>query len=441
MSITNDSKNDFTVNVYLIFPDGTKSAINTSFLVSGSRDYLFTITPPQAGAYRVFFEFVGNGNNKDFVDQLQMNAPLFGTACSGDINFSITSNHTPGEFFPVGSTNIIYTAVCNSCVPVVSQTCSFNVVVNGVTANATKTDATCGLDNGTITLNAFSSNSSPNLQYSINNSTWVNFTSPVTITGLTSGTKIINVRDYFPNNSSYCQLLTPVSLTINRIIDTIRPVVNCPSSIIVEGCNVNAVTEANSGLVYSPVQQIISESQFIAAGGSASDNCGISAIKYQDSLSGICPVITRTFQVTDTNGNTTACSQSITIQDKTPPDYTAVNQEYCVQNILDVSFHSITIPDWYVFKSGITDLNINNLTDNCTPVQDLRIQWQIAFADGTFINGNGQPSMYGSDILFKGTENSNVNHYITYWITDWCGNQTMKKCTITIHPRSELNTN
>jgi hypothetical protein len=438
-SFINGSGKELTVNVYLLYSDGSKSPLNSSFTIFGTGEHNFWIYPPQEGVYRLFFEFTGNGSNKDYINLLQIDAPLYGASCAGAIDFSLVSDHYPGEFFPVGPTPVTYTATCNSCNPRLTETCSFNVVVNGVTASATKTDAFCALNNGTITITASSSNITPSLQYSINNGSWVNFSSPVTITGLAQGIKTINVRDYFSNNSSFCQILSPISVTINRIIDNIKPVINCPPLLNIQGCSVSAVNVSNSGLSYSPFQQTISQAQFSSAGGSASDNCGITSIKYQDTQSGVCPVVTRTFTVSDASGNTATCSQTIAIQDNIFPAFTAMNQDFCVENIANASFYSLTIPDWYLFEPGRTDLDIKDLTDNCTSGVNLKLNWQIVFADGTFISGTGQPSTYGSDILFKGSSGKNTTHQIIYWVTDLCGNETVKNCTITIHPRPEVN--
>lgn len=438
-SFINGSGKNLTCNIYLIYPDGSKSPLNTSFTIFGTKDYNFWITPPQEGIYRLFFEFTGNGSNKDFINLLKINSPLYGASCVGAIDFSLIADHYPGEFFPVGSTPVTYTATCNSCTPRLTETCSFNVVVNGVTASATKTDASCALNNGTITITATSSNTTPALQYNINNGGWVNFTSPVTITGLAQGIKTINVRDYFSNNSSYCQILSPITLTINRIVDNIRPVINCPPNLNIQGCSASAITAANSGFAYSPVQQIISLAQFSSAGGSASDNCAITSIKYQDTSTGLCPTVTRTFIVSDASGNTASCTQTIAVQDRILPNFTALNQEFCVSNIANASFYMTTIPDWYLFKAGSTELDVAGLTDNCTSSSNLKLQWQIIFSDGTFISGIGQPSTYGSDILFKGSAGIDTKHQIIYRLTDLCGNETVKNCSITIHPRSEVN--
>jgi hypothetical protein len=320
ITVTNGSGNNFTCNVYLINSDGTLSPVNTSFTISGTNTYNFSVTPALQGIYRLFFEFTGNGNNSDYVELLQIDASLYGASCTGDINFATTSNYTPGNFFPVGITPVTYTAVCNSCSPVLTSSCSFNVVVNGVTATAAKTDANCALNNGTITITGSSSNTSPALQYNINNGSWTNFNSPYTISGLNQGTYVINVRDYFSNLSGYCQIITPLSVTVNRISDISTPSITCPAPINIEGCSTDAITVSNTGLIYSSSQQSISLSQFMATGASASDACGLTSWKYQDSQSGTCPIIvTRLFTVADASGNTANCTQIITISHSNAP--------------------------------------------------------------------------------------------------------------------------
>ena len=57
-----------------------------------------------------------------------------------------------------------------------------------------------------------------------------------------------------------------------------------------------------------------------AAGGDASDICGIDSLYYFDSRTGSCPIIiTRTFVVVDSCGNRTTCPQEILIDDTTLP--------------------------------------------------------------------------------------------------------------------------
>ena len=76
-------------------------------------------------------------------------------------------------------------------------------------------------------------------------------------------------------------------------------------------------------LAYSATPVSITESQYSAEGGSASDNCVGIGITYQDSKAGTCPiVVTRTFNITDVCGNPVTKTQTIQIDDTQPPALT-----------------------------------------------------------------------------------------------------------------------
>ncbi|HEX7411535.1 MAG TPA: hypothetical protein VF298_05270, partial [Bacteroidales bacterium] len=310
---------------------------------------LQTITIPASvpnGEYNLKFEFSGDGNNACFVDRIYYNATLVnGVNCAGGVNFIVTTNQQPGDFEQVGVTPVTYTAsYTNSSGTVITATCGFNVTVNGVTASATQTDAGCGLNNGTITLTATSSNSSPTLQYNLNNAGWVSFSSPATITGLAHGAYNINVRDYFSNLSGYCQILTPVLVNVGQNVDAITPAITCPATKNIDGCGITALTVANTGLVYSSTQQTISLAQFTAAGASVTDGCGVTSWKYQDTHSGTCPIIvTRTFSVSDASGNTATCSQIINVYHSTAPVVPAcgANTVECLANAITPTTPSV----------------------------------------------------------------------------------------------------
>jgi hypothetical protein len=84
----------------------------------------------------------------------------------------------------------------------------------------------------------------------------------------------------------------PVTITV---ADNEAPVITCPAEKNINGCGTNDINLINTGIVYSTIQQNITEAQFIAAGGTFSDDCGIASLIYQDSQTGTCPiVVTRT---------------------------------------------------------------------------------------------------------------------------------------------------
>ena len=126
-------------------------------------------------------------------------------------------------------------------------------------------------------------------------------------------TRTFTVSDNCTNAVMCVQVLT--------FDDTIAPSITCPPAQDFSGCNVSAIT----GLVYSTNAVSINLAQLQAAGGNASDACGIVSITYQDTQAGNCPVrVTRKFIVTDNCGNTNQCTQNITITDRVSPTITAV---------------------------------------------------------------------------------------------------------------------
>jgi hypothetical protein len=68
----------------------------------------------------------------------------------------------------------------------------------------------------------------------------------------------------------------------------------------------------------------VTYAEFIAAGGSATDNCGIDEGSFmllsETSTPGNCPrIYTRTYQIADLCGNTAECTQEITVNDTELP--------------------------------------------------------------------------------------------------------------------------
>jgi uncharacterized repeat protein (TIGR01451 family) len=118
---------------------------------------------------------------------------------------------------------------------------------------------------------------------------------------------------YTYEDANECVNFCEFTITVEDVID---PVIVCPETLTLEGCDTDAIT----GLVYSEEKRIISLDDLIAAGGTASDDCGILEISYIDTKAGTCPiVVTRTFTVTDLGGNTATCTQIINVDDTTPP--------------------------------------------------------------------------------------------------------------------------
>jgi len=116
-------------------------------------------------------------------------------------------------------------------------------------------------------------------------------------------TIIYTVRDQRGNEAS-CSFKVTVT-------DNIPPVIVCPGNISAT-CNISSVP---------PYPDIAG---FLAAGGTVTDNCAINTSAFvllsqtSDGLN--CPeTFTRIYQVSDVNGNLSSCTQTITIDDITPP--------------------------------------------------------------------------------------------------------------------------
>ena len=116
-------------------------------------------------------------------------------------------------------------------------------------------------------------------------------------------TRTYQIADLCGNISTCTQ-----TITIN---DEISPTVTCPGSLTTE-CDI------------SQLPPYADYAAFIAAGGAASDNCGIDQASLvlidQSEAPGDCPkVFTRTYQIADLCGNTSTCTQTITVNDEVPP--------------------------------------------------------------------------------------------------------------------------
>lgn len=132
----------------------------------------------------------------------------------------------------------------------------------------------------------------------------------------------------------------------------------------------------------------------------------------------------------------------------------------CVENIHDAYYDLVSKeiiidrPDYYTFKPGDTRLDLSpaNFADIIPSSCPVEIHWQIDFSPTPdpithnpvtkpSVSGTGQPSAYGSDILFPGdgVDFNNVVHTITYKIVDCNGLISYTNTqTITIKPRPKI---
>ncbi|MEY3499865.1 MAG: hypothetical protein RL308_1534, partial [Bacteroidota bacterium] len=115
----------------------------------------------------------------------------------------------------------------------------------------------------------------------------------------------------FVTDTNGCQKSFSTLLTNG---DGTNPIVSVPSNVAFQGCI------SSLSLPYSPTVNIISIGVFNQLGGTYSDESAISSITYQDTRTGICPIlITRTFRICDFCGNTSSVVQNIISTDTTLP--------------------------------------------------------------------------------------------------------------------------
>lgn len=181
-----------------------------------------------------------------------------------------------------------------------------------------------------------------------------------------------------------------------------------------------------------------------------------------------CSAIVNTASVSSSTRDEIPGNNSVTlstnVNDITPPTFVAPAGpfEFYVNNLITALYAAGNLykapePDYYLFRAGNTTLDLNpailNFNDNCTPVNQLVINWRIDFAqtpDPTSpsawlthnsISGTGQPSSSGTNKVFPGdgVNFATIVHTITYWLTDNNGNKSIDQtASISIKPRPRL---
>ncbi len=210
------------------------------------------------------------------------------------------------------------------------------------------------------------------------------------------------------NTSGYstCVEQTCVDIVVQGELD-----INCPPNINTTGCTTGDLANGISALSFSSDSAPISEAQFLAEGGQIISTDPINSITYQDLLVGNgCPMtIERTFQISA--GTTGAfcnfsCTQSITLNDSTPP------QINC-DNINDLELecdgdYSSAISTWL---AGIETSIANSVNDDCN----------------VSIENN-----YNGGTLDLVCDNSTAGLTVVFTLTDDCNNVSTCSASITL---------
>jgi HYR domain len=322
------------------------------------------------------------------------NPPVFVDDCRTLPTLTRTTGPAPGTYFEVGNPIlIVYTATdANSN----TATCYFTVKVNDMqrpkitcptgiqtlytnnglcshTVSGTKLDATA-TDNCTVSevLNDFTDPYSNTLNGAV-------FPLGITMVQWIA-------KDIFLN--------TATCMSTILVLDDDAPSLTCPADL-------TASCSATEQVPYATY------AAFEAAGGSATDNCEVDKTSFtllgETSNGETCPqTITRTYRVTDVNGNTNTCAQKVVVHDKVKPEITApANLTLsCVSNQQN---NQILIKNWL---GGYT------ATDNC----DDQLQVKHTFNNPILID-----YCTGDDIT------------VTWTATDDCGNSSSTSAVIVVN--------
>ncbi|MCX7547989.1 SprB repeat-containing protein, partial [Xanthomarina sp. F1114] len=159
------------------------------------------------------------------------------------------------------------------------------------------------------------------------------------ISGLAAGTYTVTVS----NTISNCTATASIEV-LEEENDT--PIITVPNGFEVDGCSeVDVVTGDLTSLPYNENIITITEAEFLAEGGTITDD-NVVSVSYQDSSSGSCPlVVTRTFTVTDACDATATDTQTITINSpevlaNAPTAMTTDACDYADQAAVDAAFNT-----------------------------------------------------------------------------------------------------
>ena len=307
----------------VLFNKGVTTITLTAVNIHGTATCSFTVTVEDKEPPKIVYNLipgcppdltvnaVSGTCESDFVN---WTAPTASDNCPG---VSLVTTHDPHSKFPVGVTQVIYTATDASG----NQTsCSFTITVNDVDdpdltvpVPLASYDADDDVCTATLTFQATATDlcSTPYIEYSLDNfiSTLPDSGSPdYELTyAFPVGSTTIYVRAVDGSNNSVTDEFTVV------VEDNQDPeIFACPEDdFALEGCDTD-VLEDYEYPEFSTTEVFVDIADFY--GGEAEDNCGVVSYSYQDVSSGSCPlVVTRTWTVYDAAGNSAECEQVFNI--------------------------------------------------------------------------------------------------------------------------------
>ncbi len=249
---------------------------------------------------------------------------------SVDVNQTINVNDTTP---PTAGTPTAATAQCDTALPVAATTHAEFVAIGGSASDNCTADASLTITHVDGTL----------------------------VGGVCGGTitRTYTITDECNNSASVDQ-----TITVN---DTTLPTATAPTAVTVE-CDTALPTAATT------------HAEFVAIGGTASDNCTADAsltITHVDGslVGGVCGgTITRTYTITDACNNAINVDQTITVDDNTPPAITAPSG-VTVECPGDEPPAASTVAEFLALLGAV-------VSDNCTAQANMTITHVSDVSDG-----------------------------------------------------------
>ncbi|MBN2868605.1 MAG: hypothetical protein JXK08_08045, partial [Flavobacteriaceae bacterium] len=238
---------------------------------------------------------------------------------------------------------------------------------------------------------------------------------------------------------NYTQVIT--------LVDTTLPTISVPSEIIIEGCSASDITSSNAVFEFNEFGSNDVQTIFYSISNyNASDDYSIDSITYNDVITSTndCPVIvTRTFTITDTCGNSATAIQTITVQDTSPPtisipaditiecgqDIPPISDVIQNESVINSSNYSV-INNEYSVSAWFKSINSNNYEPRNFAVPDnnlgFGVEGDISGASGELgANSSGTevirvdfnvPQLY-INVTF-GWKNPNEDAYLTFYLNN-----------------------
>lgn len=345
----------------------------------------------------------------------------------------ITSPHV----FPIGTTTVDVTA-SNGNLP--NATCSFTVTV---TDNQIPT-ITCpggpfsrGTNLGNCSYTVQGTEFNPSFSDNCPGATLSNdFNGAASLAGAVlpiGSTQILWTVTDANNNTNTCAIIVEVN-------DDDLPTINCPAPASTP-CDIND---------FPPYANL---SAFTSAGGTVNDNCGVDngSFMYLGETV-LVNVYTRTYQISDINGNMASCTQTVTVNDVTPPVITPGTVAACYPTAAALEAAAISTttamdncPGTLAFTAStagtctaivtvtVTDLAGNSSTttyasrvDNTPPVITTgtinSCYNSVALAEAAALAATSATDNCPGTITYTASTDGTCTAIITVTATDGCGN-------------------